>query len=314
MPASRALVRAGAIVAASASVVASLVWTVAGSNTRLPLAPPGTRTVAIGADVVATLQGAIRTTRRGRVAAVLVEPGERIAAGDAVFEFEDLALIDSRASLEREIAALREQAAEEPDTELADVRAEGQAVRRAALLHLEETYRLAREEFGRWQSLYDQGLVARLEYEQKARSLAELETRLDQARAAARREPTGPTAPAEPEAPPELRRSERLLARLADLPATFFVKSPWGGTVAAIHCGTGEEPRRGEPLATLDRFARPRVRADVGSIGPIVALESVCGTPGPFGFTLRNGTLETLAPSPGLRPGDDCTVVAAVRK
>ena len=311
MPASRALVRAGAIVAASASVAAGLVWTVAGLNTRFSLAPPGTRTVAIGADVVATLQGAIRTTRRGRVVAVLVEPGERIAAGDAVFEFEDLALIDSRASLEREIVALRQQAAKEPDTELAGVRAEGQAVRQAALLHLEETYRLAREEFGRWQSLYDQGLVARLEYEQKARALAELETRLDQARAAARREPMRP---AKPEAPPELRRSERLLARLADLPATFFVNSPWGGTVAAIHCGTGEEPGRGEPLATLDRFARPRVRADASSVGPIVALESVCGTPGPFGFTLLNGTLETLAPSPGLQPGDDCTVVAAVRK
>ena len=314
MPASRALIQAGAIVALSASVAAGLVWTVAGSSTRFALIPRGTRTVAIGAEVVATLQGSIRTTRRGRVAAVLAEPGERIAAGDAVFEFEDLALIDSRASLEREIAALREQAVEEPATELADVRAEGQAVRRAALLHLEETYRLAREEFGRWQSLYDQGLVARLEYEQKARALSELETRLDQARAAARQEPTKPAAPAKPAAPPELRRSERLLARLADLPATFVVKSPWGGTVTAIHCGTGEEPLRGEPLATLARFARPRVRADVGSVATIVALESVCGTPGPFGFTLRNGTLETLAPSPRLRPGDDCTVVAAVRK
>ena len=314
MPASRALIKAGAIVGASVSVAAGLVWTVASSSTRFALAPPETRTVSIGADVVATLQGAIRTTRRGRVVAVLVEPGERIAAGDAVFEFEDLALIDSRASLEREIVALREQAVKEPDTGLPDVLAEGQAVRRAALLHMEETYRLAREEFGRWQSLYDQGLVARLEFEQKARTLAELETRLDQARAAARQEPTEPTARAKPEAPPELRRSERLLARLADLPATFFVKSPWGGTVAAIHCATGEEPRRGVPLATLERFALPRVRADVGSVATIVALKSVCGSPGPFGFTLRNGTLETLAPSPRLRPGDDCAVVAAVRK
>lgn len=314
MPASRALAKAGAILAATASVAGGLIWTMAGSSTRFALTPPGTHTIAIGAQVVATLKGEISTTRRGRVVAVLAEPGDRIAAGDAVFEFEDLALIDSRSSLEREITALRDQAVERPDTALTDVRAEGQAVRRAALLHMEETYRLAQEEFRRWQSLYDQGLVARLEYEQKAREFGALEARLERARAAARKEPQQPMAPPEPVVPPELRRSERLLARLAELPGTFLVKSPWDGTVAAIHCETGQEPRRGEPLATLDRFARPRVRADVGGVATILALRSVCGTPGPLAFTLRNGTLETVAPSPRLRPGDDCTIVAAVRR
>ena len=314
MPASKALVTVGAIVTASVGVAAGLYWMVAGSSAAFVLAPERTRTVAIGAEVVATLRAEVRTTRRGRVVAGLAEPGERIDAGDALFEFEDLTLIDSRAKLEGEIAALREQAVEKPDTQLIDVRAEGQAVRRAALLHMEETHRLAQEEFGRWQSLYDQGLVARLEYEQKAREIGALEARLDQARAAASQEPEQPMAPAKPEVPPELRRSERLLARLAELPGTFLVKSPWDGTVVAIHCETGCEPRRGEPLATLDRFARPRVRTDVGSIATIVALRSVCGTPGPFGFTLRNGILETLAPSPGLQPGDDCTVVATVRR
>lgn len=312
MPASRALAKAGAIIAASVCVAAGLVWTMAGSNTRFAPTPPRTHTISICAQVVATLKGEISTTRRGRVVAVLAEPGDRIAAGDAVFEFEDLALADSRSNLERQIAALREQAVGEPDTALNDVRAEGQAVRRAALLHMEETFRLAQEEFGRWQSLYDQGLVARLEYEQKAREFGALEARLRQARAAAREEPQRPMATAKPTPPPELRRSERLLAHLAELPPTFLVKSPWDGTVAAIHCERGREPRRGEPLATLDRFARPRVRAEVGSDATILVLRSVCGAPGPFAFTLRNGTLETLAPSTRLRPGDDCTVVAAV--
>ena len=256
MPASKARVTAGAIAVAGVCIAAGLYWTVASLSVPSALPPPRTRTVAIGAEVVATLKGEVRTTRRGRLLAVLAEPGERIEAGDAVFEFEDLALIDSRASLEREIAALREQSVEQPDIGLVDVRAEGQAVRRAALRHLEETYRLAQEDFGRWQSLYEQGLVARLEYEQKARAIGELEVRLDQARAAARQEPKEPIAPPKPQIPPDLRRSERLLARLAELPETFFVKSPWAGTVAAIHCGNGARASQGR-AAGDSRPVRP---------------------------------------------------------
>ena len=314
MPPSKARGTAGAIVAATVGIATGLCWTITALSPRFDLAPPPTQTVSLRASIVATLTAEVRTTRLGRVAAVLAESGRHVRAGDAVFELEDLALGDSRAKLESEIAALREQAAKEPETGLADVRAEGQAIRRAALLHMEESYRLAQEEFERWQSLHDQGLVARLEYERKAREIGVLKARLDEARTAARQEPKEPVAPAEIRVSPELQRSERLLARLAQLPDTFLVKSPWDGTVTAVHFGAGETPRRGEPLATLERFAMPKVRADIENAGRVVALLSVCGVPGPFGFTLRKGILETVAPSPRLRPGDVCAVVATVRK
>ena len=314
MPGIKTRTTAGAIAAVAVGLAVGLAWTGAAlSPPRVP-DPPSTRALELTAEVVATLTGEVRTTRRGRVVAALAEPGQRVRAGNPVFEFEDLAIIDSRANLEREIAALREQVVEEPEAGLANARGGGQAVRRAALLHLEETYRLAREDFGRWQSMYDQGLVARLEYERKARELSVLKERIDEARDAARQEPEQPVTPAKARVPPELQRSERLLARLSKLPDTFLVNSPWDGTVTAINFGAGQMPRRGEALATLDRFALPKVRTDIGNASGIVALQSVCGVPGPFGFTLRDGVLETLAPSPRLRPGDACTVVAAVRK
>ena len=116
-------------------------------------------------------------------------------------------------------------------------------------------------------------------------------------------------------APPrELRRAERLRQRLERLPTTFLVKSPWDGTVRELHVSPREEPPRGAILATVARAALSRLEADARGLGPIAAVRSACGVPGPFPFDIRNGVLSLTAPDAGIRPGDSCEVAVWTRK
>lgn len=234
--------------------------------------------------------------------------GQRVRAGEALFTFEDLGLQESRADLEDEISALRERA---ENVAASAPHSGSQAVRQAALQHLGQTVERGRKDFDRWQALYDEGLLARVEFEAKKLEFAALEERLATARTEAASHP-----PAEPERadPPALSRARRLLARVESLSDSFRVASPWDGSVSEIHVEVGDSPARKAPIATVARDALPQIEAHTGSTRSIVAVIEACGVPGPLPFTVRGETLRLLAPLPSLRPGDDCPVTVSTRK
>lgn len=276
----------------------------------LPPAPdsPPTQQVRLAGRAVATLEGVIRTKRRGRVLGIAAKVGERVGAGEALFTCEDLGLQESRADLEDEISALRERA---DDMTASAPSSDSQAVRLAALQHLGQTVERGRKDFQRWQALYDEGLLARVEFEARKHDFAALEERLATARAeAASRRP----AESERADPPTLIRARRLLARVESLSDSFRVASPWDGSVSGIHVEVGDSPARNTTLATIVRDALPRIEAAAGGTRSIVAVIEACGVPGPLPFTVREDTLRLLAPLPSLRPGDDCLVTVSTRK
>ena len=263
---------------------------------------------------VSTLDGRVTARRRGRVLALRSKPGDAVAVGDPLVEFEDLGLLASKSELDREISALLANAATAPQAQRDAARAGGQELRRATLRHLEESFETARKDFERWKTLHEGGLVARLEFEQKEREFEALGERLEKARASAEQDEQGRDEPAEAPVPPDLRRAERLRAQLERLPRTFVATSPWDGTVRELHVAEGEVPRRGAALATVARAALQRLEASVANREGIAAVRSACGIPGPFPFTIREGILRVTAPVVAIRPGDRCEVVVWARK
>ena len=305
--------RAGAAAAFCALAAASLAGAAAGTFLLGPvpdLPPAPVHEVKILAEAVAAIDGAVTTRRRGRVSALRCSPGDTVAAGDPLVEFEDLGLADSKSELDGKIAALLAEAASSARSKLDEARAGALELRQAALRQLEESYELARKDFERWKTLHEGGLVARLEFERKEQELVALRTRLEEARA----EPAEGPEPAEARVSPDLRRAERLRQRLDQLPATFVVTSPWDGTVRALHVSAGQTPPRGAIVATLARVALSRLEADASNLEPVVAVRSACGVPGPFPFDLREGVLSLTAPDAGIRPGDRCEVAVWTRK
>ena len=276
----------------------------------LPPAPdsPPTRPVRLVGRTVATRDGVVRTKRRGRLLAVAAKVGQRVEAGEELFTFEDLGLQESRADLEREISELRERAEE---VAASVPRSDSQAVRLAALQHLGQTVERGRKDLERWQELYDEGLLARVEFEAKKLEFDALEKRL----AAARAEAAKPRpAVSDRTDPPALRRAQRLLARVESLSDSFSVASPWDGSVSAIHVEVGDSPTRNAPLATVVRDALPNVEAFTDGTRSIVAVIEACGVPGPLPFSVQEETLRLLAPLPSLLPGDSCPVTVSARK
>ncbi len=271
--------------------------------------------VEIQAEAMATLAGVVPSRRHGRVLKRLRTPGATVLAGDPILEFEDLALRASKAELDGEIAALRALAVEMAATRGLATGADSAEIRLAALRSLEESYESARKDLQRWRTLHADGLVARLDYERKEREFADVEARLRAARSSVAE--GGPTTarPREEPAIGKVRRAERLRQRLDRLSGTFSVRSPWDGRIRGFHVQEGDTPRRGSPLATIERDARPILATDVTDLGagPVVSVRSACGVPGPFPFTIRDGTLRLIAPTVSMQPGDRCRVVVQTR-
>ncbi len=287
-------------------------WRVAPFSAAPPLPPPVLRKLELRAKVVAGATNVLRTKRRGRVLAVHADPGRAADAGAPLVEFEDLALLEARVSLQRKIAALQADPDVAVETQRAASERAGHDIRLAALQDLQDSYTAAHEDFARWTTLHEQGLVARLEYERRERELVALRDRLEAARASTKPPAAGEASVRTP-VPPELQRSQRLLERLARLPGSFSVTSPWQAWVEEVHVQAGEIPARGAPLVTVARIAPPRLEAAVGREKEIVAVQSACGLPGPFAFTLRDGILSLPAPSPGMLPEEDCGLELLLR-
>ncbi len=281
-----------------------------------PLPPPAVplRQATISAEAVATVVGEVRSRRPGKVSALRAAPGVAVSLEDPLLEFEDTALMESRAHLRGEIAGLRASAARPPADRRIGAADAGRNLRLAALRQVEESYDLARKDFERWRELHEGGLVARVDFEREEREFAALGRRLQEARASASENVSGAAASAAPKADPRLRRAERLSERLARLPNTFVVSSPWDGTVREIHVRAGDQAARGTLLATISRAAKPLLRAAVEGLHGIVSVRSACGVPGPLLFEISDETLVLASPLASTRPGDRCRVDVLMRE
>ena len=270
---------------------------------EIEVEPPKTKAAELTAVAVATLDGPVKARRGGRVLAMRARIGDVVAEGDALIEFEDLALEESKAAVRREIEELRAAHAVAAATPAATERSASRDLRMAALEQLEETHRRASEEFQRWTELFEEGLAARLDFEEKRREFEALRTRLREARAAATHEP----ATEEPSEPAELRRSQRLLERLQELPKTYLVKSPWDGTVKDLPVAAGDMPGRGAVVATVARATSLMLVAEISLGTTVVAIDKACGVPGPLAFSRRGrnaqaGSADTAASTGGRMP------------
>lgn len=299
-----------ALLASLGAMAAGCGWEPGIGSGAIELEPPNTSSAELTAVAVATLDAPVKARRGGRVLGLRVQTGDVVAEGDALIEFEDLALEESKAAVRREIEELRAAHAAAGPTPAETARSASRDLRTAALSQLEETHRRASEEFERWTELFEEGLVARLDFVEKRQEFEALSTRLREARAATTQE-------AEAEAlsePADLRRSQRLLERLQKLPKTYLVESPWDGTVKELLVAVGDIPERGATVATVARAALPMLVAEITPGTAVVAIEEACGVPGPLAFSRREATLELAAPTSQLRPGDECLLAVSIRE
>ncbi len=299
-----------ALLASLGAMAAGCGWEPGIWSAAIELEPPNTSSAKLTAVAVATLDTPVKARRGGRVVELRVATGDVVAEGDALIEFEDLALEESKAAVRREIEELRAAHAAAGPTPAETARSASRDLRMSALRQLEETHRRASEEFERWTELFEEGLVARLDFEEKRQELEALSTRLREARAATTQE-TEADAPPEPA---DLRRSQRLLERLQKLPKTYLVESPWDGTVKELLVAVGDIPERGAAVATVARAALPMLVAEISPGTAVVSIEEACGVPGPLAFSLRDATLKLTAPTPRLRPGDECVLALSIRE
>lgn len=287
-------------------------WRAAQAFALSALEPPPVQSRKLRAIAETGVSAVLRAQRPGRVLAVQAEQGTVIGPGTPLFELHDLALLESREALQRKIDALRTDL-EAAAAQGADADQAGREVRLAALRQLEQTREEAREDLARWRSLFGQGLIARLEYERRENEFAALDERVQAARQSAQPPPLAPSGP-ETRLQAELAQLERLLERLENLPDTFLARSPWEARLETVHVRVGETPARGAPLATLARAVAPQLEAAVGRNAWIAEVRAACGVPGPFAFTVHEGTLRLTAPSPGIRPGDACDLTVLARR
>ena len=298
-----------ALLASLGAMAAGCGWEPGIWSGAIKLEPPNTSSAELTAVAVATLDAPVKARRGGRVLELRVGTGDVVAEGDALLEFEDLALEESKAAVRREIEELTAAHAAAGPTPAETARSASRDLRTAALSQLEETHSRASEEFERWTELFEEGLLARLDFEEKQQEFEALSTRLREARAAAQ-EPEAEV----PSEPADLRRSQRLLERLQELPKTYLVESLWDGTVKEVLVAVGDMPERGAAVATVARAALPMLVAEITPGTAVVAIEEACGVPGPLAFSRREATLELAAPTPQLRPGDECVLAVSIRE
>ena len=298
-----------ALLASLGAMAAGCGWEPGIWSGAIKLEPPNTSSAELTAVAVATLDAPVKARRGGRVLELRVGTGDVVAEGDALIEFEDLALEESKAAVRREIEELTAAHAAAGPTPAETARNASRDLRTAALSQLEETHSRASEEFERWTELFEEGLLARLDFEEKQQEFEALSTRLREARAAAQ-EPEAEV----PSEPADLRRSQRLLERLQELPKTYLVESLWDGTVKEVLVAVGDMPERGAAVATVARAALPVLVAEITPGTAVVAIEEACGVPGPLAFSRREATLELAAPTPQLRPGDECLLAVSIRE
>ena len=216
-----------------------------------PAATPPAERMPLPARSVARETIAIRTPRLAKVLEAPVAAGDGIAAGQPLLVLRDLAIAGKRAAAQDELRRLEADAAA-VEARSAAARQTEARVRAEAVRRLEKDYRAALQDFARWQELFDEGLLARVEYERRKQDMESRRLEAKSAREAADRLPV-------PDVRPESRslaRSRRMLERLDALADTFVLRAPRDAVVAEIAVSPGDTPVRGAVLMLLAAPAR----------------------------------------------------------
>ena len=227
-----------------------------------------------------------RTSRHAEVVEVAASLGDRVTEGQTLIVLRDLALVeklaDVRAQVTRLQAGIVETLQRASSVEQAETRA-----RLATVRQIEADYEAALQDFERLQKLFDEGLLARVEYEQHKRDLEISRVEAETARESIDR----PSVPDAPQAIDGLASAQRMLQRLEALPDQFILTAPQDAVLEEIYVSSGDSPDRGSVLMLLreDRPARLIVNLPVGVRA--AGIIEVCGEPGRFNFETVDETL-----------------------
>ncbi len=254
-------------------------------------APPSMQTppaesVRLPARFVPRGRAAIRTSRLAHVREVSVAVGDRVAAGQPLLLLRDLAVVAKRVAANEELqrleAGVREAEARSAAVRQAELRVRSETVRR-----LEADYRAALQDFERRQQLFDEGLLARIEYERRRQDLESRRLEAEAARESIERSPV-PEVRGEAQS---LRKARRALERFEALSDAFVLRAPWDAVVEEIAAQRGDAPARGAVLMRLVEDGPRRLAAVLpAGFRPAGVLE-LCGASGRFDFEIDGRTL-----------------------
>jgi biotin carboxyl carrier protein len=228
----------------------------------------------------------VRTSRHAEVIEVAASVGDGVIEGQALIVLRDLALVEKLAEVRAEVTRLQagivETLAHASSVEQAESRA-----RLATVRQIEADYEAELQDFERLRKLFDEGLLARVEYEQHQRDLEMSRVEAETARESIDR----PSTPDAPRAIDGLASAHRMLERLEALPDQFILTAPQDAVVEDIFVSSGDSPERGSVLMLLRENSRPRLIANLPAGVRAAGVIEVCGKPGQFEFEIVDETL-----------------------
>ncbi len=246
----------------------------------------------------------VRTSRHVSVVELPISVGDHVTEGTPLVVLRDLALVEKRAEVSAEFRRLQAGIGEVQAQTAAVEEAESRA-RLEAIGQIEAEYQALLKDFERFQRLFDEGLLARIEYEQHKRDLEFSRAQAEAAHESIDR----PSAPDAPEAIEGLGAAERMLARLETLPEEFVLTASRDGVVEEIFVSVGDSPARGTDFVLLREERLARVSASLPAGVRVSAVIEVCGAPGRFSFEIVDETVFVEAPQIDESSNQSCDVV-----
>ncbi len=245
----------------------------------------------------------VRTSRHVSVVEVPISVGDHVTEGTPLVVLRDLVVVEKRAEVSAEVRRLQAGIGEVHAKTTAVEQAESRA-RLEAVGQIEAEYQALLKEFERFQRLFDEGLLARIEYEQHKRDLELSRAEVEAARESIDR----PSAPDAPEAIEGLGAAQRMLARLETLPAEFVLTAPRDSVVDEIFVSVGDSPMRGTDLVLLHEDRPAGVSANLPAGVRVSAIIEVCGAHGLFSFEIVDETVFVEAPHLDESSNQSCDV------
>lgn len=263
----------------------------AAASTAADESDTATQVVALGRIEAASEEIEVQAKRGGRLADVLVDEGDTVAAG------QTLAIMDAEELAAAERSALARVAVAEAELTrlLAGAREEERREARAAVAQAEASLLHARRDAERTRALADEGVVAADQRDRAERDLSLAEARLDEMRerAAVVAAPARNDERARAEAAVRLARAQLEEARA--YVADSIVRAPIDGRVVRRHKQRGESvsPDQPTPIVTLADNAPLRVRVEVDErdVARIAPGQQVYVTADAYGDTRFQGTV-----------------------
>ena len=233
----------------------------------------------------------IRTSRHAEVIEVAASLGDGVTEGQVLIVLRDLALVEKLAEVRAEVTRLQAGIVETLQRASSVGQAESRA-RLATVRQIEADYEAELQDFERLQKLFDEGLLARVEYEQHQRDLEMSRVEAETARESIDR----PSVADAPRAINGLASAQRMLQRLEALADQFILTAPQDAVVEGIYTSSGDSPERGSVLMLLGENRQARLIVNLPPGVRAAGVIEVCGKPGQFDFEMVDGTLLVDAP------------------